>query len=54
LPGGDSKRIKASLEEKGYVVGSADEFLGLTKEESEFAELKLALARGLAKARRRK
>ena len=36
------------------VVGSAEEFLGLTKEESEFVELKLALAKGLTKARRRK
>ena len=45
---------RKALEEKGYVVGSAEEFLGLTKEESEFVELKLALARGLAKARRRK
>ncbi len=45
---------RKALEEKGYVVGSAEEFLGLIKEESEFVELKLALARGLAKARRRK
>ena len=45
---------RKALEEKGYVVGSTEEFLGLTKEESEFVELKLALARGLAKARRRK
>jgi len=45
---------RKALEEKEYVVGSAEKFLGLTKEESEFVELKLALARELAKARRRK
>ena len=45
---------RKALEEKGYVVGSAEEFLGLTKEESEFIELKLALAKGLIKARKRK
>jgi len=45
---------RKALEEKGYVVGSAEEFLGLTKEESEFVELKLVLAKGLIKARKRK
>jgi hypothetical protein len=34
---------RKALEEKGYVVGSAEEFLGLTKEESEFVELKLEI-----------
>ena len=45
---------RKALEEKGYFVGSAKEFFGLTKEESEFVELKLALARGLVRTRRRK
>jgi DNA-binding XRE family transcriptional regulator len=35
------------LERKGWKVGSAVEFLGLTDEESRFIELKLALSRRL-------
>ncbi|EKD41836.1 MAG: XRE family transcriptional regulator [uncultured bacterium] len=38
---------KKSLESKGWKVGSADEFLGLSREESEFIRVKLALARHL-------
>jgi DNA-binding XRE family transcriptional regulator len=45
---------KLALKAKGYNVGSANEFLGLTKEESEFVEMKLALAKGLEKVRKRK
>ena len=36
-----SKRVK--LEAAGWKVGSADEFLGLTPEESAYIEIKLAL-----------
>lgn len=38
------KRKKQKLELQGWRVGSADEFLGLSKEESEFIRMKLALA----------
>lgn len=41
------------LEAAGWRVGSADEFLGLTKEESALVEMKLALA-GKVKALRAK
>ena len=37
------KQKKEILESKGYSVGSADEFLGLSKEESQYIELKLSL-----------
>lgn len=40
------------LETKGWKVGDAKEFLGLTDEESAYIELKLRLAEGL-RARRR-
>ncbi len=39
---------KKNLESKGYKVGSVDEFLGLSKEESEYIELKMALSQALA------
>lgn len=38
---------KRKLESKGWKVGSADDFLGLSKEESELIRVKLALARSL-------
>jgi DNA-binding XRE family transcriptional regulator len=43
------KRKKKVLESKGYKVGSVEEFLGLSTEESEYIELKLALSQALAK-----
>jgi len=46
------KRKKKTLESKGYTVGSADEFLGLNKEESEYIELKLALSQALTERRK--
>ncbi len=46
-----AKRRK--LEEAGWRVGAADEFLGLTPEESAYVELKLALSRGLRERRTR-
>ena len=46
------KEKKKNLESKGYKVGFADEFLGLSKEESEYIELKVALSQALAKRRK--
>ena len=48
------KKKKKKLESKGYKVGSAEEFLGLSAEESEYIELKLALSQALAKRRKQK
>jgi predicted XRE-type DNA-binding protein len=42
----DAKK-KARLEASGWSVGDTVEFLGLSPEEAEFIELKLALAEGL-------
>ena len=47
------KKKKRALEAKGYKVGSTDEFLELSKEESEYIELKLALSRDLTRRRRK-
>ncbi len=44
------KRLKA----KGWKVGTVDEFLGLSPEESAYIELRLKLADGLRTRRRRK
>jgi predicted XRE-type DNA-binding protein len=46
------KRKKEALESKGYKVGSVEEFLGLSPEESEYIELKLAFSQALAKRRK--
>jgi DNA-binding XRE family transcriptional regulator len=48
------KRKKKDLESKGYKVGSVEEFLGLSTDESEYIELKLALSQALAKRRKQK
>ena len=48
------KKKKKNLESKGYKVGSVGEFLGLSTEESEYIELKLALSQALAKRRKQK
>jgi DNA-binding XRE family transcriptional regulator len=48
----DNKK-KKSLESKGYTVGSVDKFLGLSKEESEYIELKMALSQALAERRKK-
>lgn len=45
----DSKRKK--LEAAGWKVGSVDEFLGLTREESAYIEMKLALSHTLRQRR---
>lgn len=42
---------RAKLEAAGWRIGTASEFLGLTKEQSEFVEMKLALARSLRRRR---
>lgn len=47
----DRKKKKA-LEEKGYKVGSVNEFLGLSDEEAAYIELKLALGQALSKRRK--
>lgn len=44
-----SKKLR--LERKGWKTGNADEFLGLSPEESRFVELKLALSRTLRQRR---
>jgi len=48
------KKKKRALESRGYKIGSAEDFLGLSKEESEYIELKLALSQALAEQRKRK
>ena len=47
------EKKKNILESKGYRVGSVGEFLGLSTEESEYIELKLALSEALAKRRKK-
>ena len=42
---------RKQLERKGWKVGTAEEFLGLSPEESRFIELKLALSRWLRERR---
>lgn len=42
---------KKKLESRGWKIGSASKFLGLTKEESEYVQTKLALARILKSKR---
>ena len=49
----DTKR-KKTLESKVYKVGTVVEFLGLSSEESEYIELKLALSEALIKRRKKK
>jgi hypothetical protein len=38
---------RKKLEAAGWQIGTADQFLGLSKQEAELVELKLALAQGL-------
>ena len=45
-------RKKKLLESKGYKVGTVEQFLDLTTEESEYIELKLALSEALMKRRK--
>jgi DNA-binding XRE family transcriptional regulator len=46
-----SKRAK--LESKGWKIGSADEFLGLSAEEAAYIEMKIALSEKLRQRRQR-
>ena len=48
------KNKKERLERKGWKVGSAQEFLGLTPEESAYIELKLELSESIKERRERK
>ena len=45
---------KKLLQANGWKIGSADEFLGVTDEESEYIELRLSLAKNLAEMRKKK
>jgi hypothetical protein len=45
---------KARLERKGWKVGTAQEFLGLSDEEAAYVELRLRLADSLRERRRRR
>lgn len=49
-----NKTKQKRLERRGWKIGSVDEFLDLTPEESAYVELKLALSRSLQERRRRK
>ena len=46
------KEKQKRLEAKGYKIGSAGDFLGLTREEEEYTELKLAIGETLAQQRK--
>lgn len=48
------KAKRAELERKGWAVGSAADFIGLSPEEVEYIELKLALGQRLRAAREQK
>ena len=48
------KKKKKFLESKGYRVGSTEDFLGLSKEELEYIELKISLSQALTKQRKQK
>ena len=45
---------KRRLEAKGWTIGNARDFLGLSEEEAAYVELKLRLARSLRQRRRRR
>lgn len=53
LPEMDKAKSKR-LEAKGWKVGTIDEFLGLTAEETAYLEVKLALSRKIRELRREK
>ncbi len=46
-----NKQKKNKLEKKGWKFGSAEEFLGLSEEESAYIELKMKLSANLRKLR---
>lgn len=47
-----NKQKQKSLESKGWKVGSAGEFLGLSEEETSYIELKIKLSADLRKLRK--
>ena len=49
-----NKAKKARLEARGWKAGGAEEFLGLSKQEAAFVEMKLALARCFRELRMRR
>lgn len=46
-----NKKMRESLERAGYVFGDADDFLGLTEEESRLIDIRLAVSRAVRNAR---
>ena len=48
------KNKKRRLEAKGYRVGNAEDFLGLSAEESAYIDLKMALSQALVQRRKRR
>ena len=48
------KTKRAKLERKGWKIGSADEFLGLSADEAAYVEMKIALSEKLKHRRQRK
>ena len=48
------KNKKRQLEAKGYRIGDAKDFLGLSAEESAYIEMKLALSQALARKRKQR
>lgn len=48
------RQRREKLKARGWRVGGAEEFLGLTREEAEFVELKVSLGASLRETRRRR
>ena len=48
------KSKKRRLEAKGYRVGNAEDFLGLSAEESAYIDMKMALSQALVQRRKRR
>ena len=48
------KNKKRRLEAKGYRVGDAEDFLGLSAEESAYIDMKMALSQALVQRRKRR
>ena len=48
------KKKKEALEAIGYKIGSVNEFIGLSEEETSYIEMKLVLGQALAEHRRNK
>lgn len=48
------RETKARLEAKGWKIGSVEDFLGLTREEAAYVELRLKLSEAVRQLRRQK